>query len=89
MSSTTLEQATAETVAQDDATLTVVVERATSNWCAYTPDDIGVVVATGPTREATIDNFRSALKSHFQFMRDEGLLVPHVSRLEIRETVTA
>lgn len=89
MSSTTLEKATAEAVAQDITTLTVIVERATSNWCAYTPDDIGVVVATGPTREATIENFRSALRSHFQFMREEGLPVPNVSRLEVRETVAA
>lgn len=88
MSSTTLEKATAEAVAQDSP-LTVIVEYAPSNWCAYTPDEIGVVVATGPTREAVIESFRSALKSHFQCMREEGLTVPSVTHLEIRETVAA
>ncbi len=69
--------------------LTVVVERAGNNWCAYTPDDIGVVVATGPTRAETIKNFRSALKTHLDVMREDGLPTPDVTELEIRETVAA
>ncbi len=72
-----------------NAMLKVVVEQSAHNWCAYTPDDIGVVIATGPTREAVIECFRSALTSHFQCLREEGLLVPPVTDLEIRETVAA
>jgi len=67
------------------AVLTVVLEKTVSNWCAYTPDDIGVIVATGRTRDEVVENFRSALKSHLEVMADEGLSVPTISRLEIRE----
>ena len=67
--------------------LTVILERAGNNWCAYTPDDIGVVVATGPTREETIANFRSALKTHLEVMREDGLPTPDVTALEVREMV--
>lgn len=70
-------------------TLTVIVERAGNNWCAYTPDNVGVVVATGPTREAAIEQFRSALQFHFEGMREDGEAVPQVTQLEIRETVAA
>ncbi len=65
--------------------LTVIVERAAGSWCAYTPDDIGVVVATGPNRDETIGKFRPALRSHSSTMRDEGLSVPNVTQLEVRE----
>lgn len=67
--------------------LTVIVERAGQNWCAYTPDDIGVVVATGQTREETLENFRAALKTHLEVMREEGLPTPDVAELSIRETM--
>lgn len=88
MSSTILEETTAEDVDQS-ATVTVIVERAPGNWCAYTPDEIGVVVATGPTRDAVIESFRSALRSHLQAMRDQGLSIPDVRRLQIQEMVPA
>lgn len=73
----------------DEETLTVIVEQATNNWCAFTPDEMGVVVATGPTRDAAIASFRSALRSHLDTMRAEGLPVPAVTQLEVRELVTA
>lgn len=65
--------------------LTVVLEKTATNWCAYTPDDIGVVVATGQTRDEVVESFRSALRSHLEVMAEEGLPVPIVSGLEIRE----
>ena len=65
----------------------VIVERTGNNWCAYTPDDIGVVVATGPTREKTIENLREALRTHLEVMREDGLPTPDVTGLEIREIV--
>jgi len=33
--------------------LTVILERVGNNRCAYAPDDIGIIVATGATREET------------------------------------
>ncbi len=84
MSSLTLEKTTDQSL-----TLTVIIEQAKNNWCAFTPDDIGVVVATGPTREETLDNFRAALKSHFAAMREQGLSVPNVTQMEVRETMAA
>lgn len=87
ISSTTLEVPVREG-AEQSGTLTVVVEQATNNWCAYTPDEIGVIVATAGTREAVIESFRSALGLHLRSMREEGLAVPHITRLEVRETMT-
>ena len=69
--------------------LTVILEWAGNNWCAYTPDDIGVVVATGQTREETSDRFGAALKTHLEVMREDGLPTPEVRELEIREMVAA
>ena len=65
--------------------VTVMLEKTPTNWCAYTPDDIGVVVATGNTRDEVVENFRSALRSHLETMEDEGLPVPSITGLDIRE----
>ncbi len=70
-------------------TITVILEQGPSNWGAYTPDDIGCVIATGATREETIKQFRSALEFHLRVMREEGMPTPDVAGLEIRETVRA
>lgn len=66
--------------------LSVILEKTATNWCAYTPDDIGVVVATGRTRDEVVDNFRSALRSHLEVMADEGLPVPVITEMVIQET---
>ena len=76
----------AEREAVAETVLTVILEKTPSNWCAYTPDDIGVVVATGQTRDEVVENFRSALRSHLEVMAEEGLPVPNVRGLEIRES---
>jgi len=68
--------------------LSVILEKTATNWCAYTPDDIGVVVATGQTRDEVVENFRSALRSHLEVMADEGLPVPIITALAIQETAT-
>ena len=70
----------------DETVLTVILEKTTTNWCAYTPDDIGVVVATGQTRDEVVENFRSALRSHLAVMTEEGLPVPIITGLAIQET---
>jgi predicted RNase H-like HicB family nuclease len=65
----------------------VIVERAGNNWCAYAPDLEDVVVATGATRDETIDNFRDAVRGLLDYKREEGQTVPDVTELEIRETM--
>lgn len=67
--------------------LGVILEYAGQNWGAYTPDDIGVVVATGRTREETLEKCRAALKTHLEVMREDGLPTPDVTELSIRETM--
>jgi predicted RNase H-like HicB family nuclease len=67
--------------------ITVVLEQTKNNWGAYTPDDIGSVIATGKTREETIENFRSALHFHLEGLRETGLAAPDVTELELRELV--
>lgn len=84
-----MSQATLTNTSSQGITLTVVMERAGSNWCAHTPDDVGIVIATGPTREAAVEKFRSALQFHFDEMREDGEIVPQVTQLEIRETIAA
>jgi predicted RNase H-like HicB family nuclease len=69
-----------------ESVLSVILEKTATNWCAYTPDDIGVVVATGQTRDEVVENFRSALRSHLEVMADEGLPVPAITELAIKET---
>ncbi len=64
--------------------LNVILEQGRSNWCACTPDEIGVVAASGSTREDTIANFRLALKSHIKLMQQEGLPVPSIEQLNIQ-----
>ncbi|MDR3708168.1 MAG: hypothetical protein P4L33_07690 [Capsulimonadaceae bacterium] len=70
-------------------TLNVILEKTATNWCAYTPDDIGVVFTTAPTRDAVIESFRDALKSHLEAMKAEGLSTPAVENLNIQELVSA
>lgn len=67
--------------------LTVIIEQGVNNWGAYTPDEIGSVVATGRTREETLDNFRGALKSHLTYLRQQGQSVPEVTELDVQELV--
>ena len=67
--------------------ITVILEEGPNNWGAYTPDDIGCVVVTAPTREKVIEQFRSALDFHLRGMREDGMETPDVTELEIREMV--
>ena len=69
--------------------ITVVLEKTPNNWGAFTPDEIGSVIAVGDTREETIENFREALKFHLEGLREYGQPVPDVTELEIKELVAA
>ncbi len=65
----------------------VILEWAGTNWCAYAPDLEDTVFATGDTREETITRFRDALHGLIRYKQEEGLPVPDVTELEIRELV--
>jgi predicted RNase H-like HicB family nuclease len=68
-------------------TLNVILERTSTNWCAFTPDDIGVVFSTAAARDEVIDNFRVALKARLDAMKADGIPVPHIDKLNIQELV--
>ena len=53
----------------------LVLESGARNWSAYFPDVPGCV-ATGRTREQTIQRAREALKLHLAGLREDGLELP-------------
>jgi predicted RNase H-like HicB family nuclease len=53
----------------------VIYEDAGPNWSAYAPDVPGCV-STGKTREECERNFREALASHLELMRESGEIIP-------------
>jgi predicted RNase H-like HicB family nuclease len=63
----------------------VIVEKTKSNWCAHTPDDIGVIIATGETREIVIDSFRSALRAFIDSVKADGFEPPQVDGINVQE----
>jgi len=67
-------------------TITVNLEWVGSNWSAYAPDLEDVVVATGKTRDETIQRFRDALLGLLEYQRAQGKDVPVVTALDIHET---
>ena len=69
--------------------ITVILEEGPNNWGAYTPDDIGCVLVTAPTRDEVIAQFRSALDFHLRGMREDGMDTPDVTELEFHELIAA
>lgn len=53
----------------------VIVERADANYSAYSPDLPGCV-ATGDTKEETLQRMREAIAMHLQGLREDGLPIP-------------
>jgi predicted RNase H-like HicB family nuclease len=53
----------------------VVVERAPHNYAAYSPDLPGCV-ATGATREETLENMRQAIAMHLAGLQEDGESAP-------------
>ena len=53
----------------------VVIERAGSNFSAYSPDLPGCV-ATGETREEVERNIHEAIQMHLQGLREDNLPIP-------------
>lgn len=53
----------------------VIIEQAESNFSAYSPDLPGCV-ATGDTRDETLQRMREAIAMHLDGLREDGLPVP-------------
>jgi len=53
----------------------IVIEKAKSNYSAYSPDLDGCI-AVGKTREETIQNMKEAIEFHIEGMKEDGLPVP-------------
>jgi predicted RNase H-like HicB family nuclease len=70
-------------------TLDVRIAEAGKNWCASAsgPEVNGTVVATGKTRAAALKEFRSALAFHLDGLREDGVEVPEIDGLEVRELI--
>jgi predicted RNase H-like HicB family nuclease len=53
----------------------VVIQKASRNYSAYSPDLPGCV-ATGKTREETVRNMCKAIELHIQGLREDKLPIP-------------
>ena len=65
----------------------IVVEKAESNWAAYSPDVMGCV-ATGKSVEETIENMRGALALHLETMLEDGDPLPPAASQAVVVEVT-
>ena len=54
---------------------TIVIEKSPENYAAYVPDLPGCV-ATGATRNETVDEMRRAIQFHIEGLREHGEPVP-------------
>jgi predicted RNase H-like HicB family nuclease len=66
----------------------VIIERAESNYGAYSPDLPGCV-ATGDTIEEVKENMRDAIEFHLEGMRLHGEAIPEPSTQSIYVEVAA
>jgi predicted RNase H-like HicB family nuclease len=57
---------------------TVILEPGENNWSAHVPDLPGCI-ATGKTREATLEQMREAIAFHIEGMRLNGEVIPEPS----------
>lgn len=68
----------------------VLVEAGPRNWGASAAEGIGgVVLATGATRDEVIRQFKEALSSHLECLKELGEEVPLIEGYEIRELIPA
>jgi predicted RNase H-like HicB family nuclease len=66
----------------------VIYEWADGNWSAYSPDVPGCV-STGKTQDACKRNFGTALRLHFEGLREDGLPIPEPTALADRISIAA
>jgi predicted RNase H-like HicB family nuclease len=57
---------------------TIIIEKANGNYSAYCPDLPGVI-ATGQTKEKTVENMRDAIQFHLEGLKRENLAIPKPS----------
>ena len=62
----------------DERKYLVVIERAGGNLSAYVPDLPGCI-ATGNSREETVDRMREAIALHLHGLEEDGLDIPKPS----------
>ena len=67
---------------------TVLLEPGQNNWSAYAPDLPGCI-ATGKTREETLQRMREAIAFHIEGMRLHGEQVPEPTTDSERVAVAA
>ena len=65
----------------------IIIEKATRNYCAYSPDLPGCV-ATGATLSEVRKNMREAIEFHLEGMIEDGLPIPKPSAKMEYITVT-
>jgi predicted RNase H-like HicB family nuclease len=53
----------------------VILEKAETNWAAYSPDVPGCI-ATGSTPEETLQEYQEALQMHLKGLDEDGLPLP-------------
>lgn len=53
----------------------VIIEKADNNYSAYSPDLPGCV-ATGDTKEQTLQLMREAISMHLEGLKEDGLPIP-------------
>jgi predicted RNase H-like HicB family nuclease len=53
----------------------VILEKAETNWAAYSPDVPGCI-ATGNSPEETLQEYHKALQMHLKGMAEDGLPLP-------------
>jgi predicted RNase H-like HicB family nuclease len=56
----------------------IIIEKATGNYSAYSPDLPGCI-ATGSTIEETFLHMRSAIEFHIKGLESEGIPIPEPS----------
>ena len=56
----------------------VVIEKASANYSAYSPDVPGCI-ATGRTVAETRREFKKALAAHLELLREHGEAIPHAA----------
>ena len=54
---------------------TIFIEKSPRNYAAYAPDLPGCI-ATGTTREETLNEMRQAIRLHIESLREHGEPVP-------------
>ena len=59
----------------DEMQYTIVIEQSPANYAAYAPDLPGCI-ATGTTRDETVDEMRRAIQFHIESLRAHGDPVP-------------